>query len=393
MKTEDENEKKKLNLSSKPEILDDFWNDCINPKEKKPSLKKLINQFPPKKYTYPQTAKFRNINIIGTEFQKTTPNMSVNFKGSITKKAGIRLYNSIKLFHPKNKSNTLLNNKLNNSMEKYMQHIYQKHPSVFEEAKENKMKKIKHKKAIMRCIGLYDYGVELQKTIKMNKQNRDIQKIKEDISLCTFKPKINKNISYLSNKSDINKYSIFYKKIKKKKEKEADNKSNKNIYKYNSTTNDSYDNYFDFTFKPKLNDPILVEKMFRSKKGQNRSISNDKENAEFILRYTKARDEYLIRRFKQLNKKDESYDNSLISLTKRLCNEQYRNYLNVNNVIQLFGETINQNFDIHSSIANFKGLTCWNNVPQEKKMNKKSRYIIGLRRNLQSLDLNDNNED
>ena len=40
--------------------------------------------------------------------------------------------------------------------------------------------------------------------------------------------------------------------------------------------------------------------MLRKWKNQNKTISNEKKNAEFILRYTKARDEYLIKRFKKM---------------------------------------------------------------------------------------------
>ena len=44
--------------------------------------------------------------------------------------------------------------------------------------------------------------------------------------------------------------------------------------------------------------------MFRNSRNINKTISDDKENAEFILRYTKARDEYLIRRFKKMYRKN-----------------------------------------------------------------------------------------
>ena len=109
------------------------------------------------------------------------------------------------------------------------------------------------------------------------------------------------------------------------------------------------------------------------------------------MRYIKARDEYLIKRFKKLNRKDDSYDNSLISLTKRLCNKQYKNYLNVNNTILLFGETISTNNFINSSIADFRGLTIANTAPEKKK--QKINYIIGLRKNLHDIDLNDSDNE
>ena len=130
--------------------------------------------------------------------------------------------------------------------------------------------------------------------------------------------------------------------------------------------------------------------MLKHRRKNRKSISEKKENEEFILRYTKARDEYLIKRFKKLYKKDDSYDNSLLSLTKRLCNQQYKNYLNVNNTILLFGETINTSNFIHSSIADFRGLTIANTVPERKK--QKIDYVVGLRKNLHSIDLNESEE-
>ena len=154
--------------------------------------------------------------------------------------------------------------------------------------------------------------------------------------------------------------------------------------------NDNKD-FEECTFKPKfVKNPSQIEKIIKHRKN-NKSISERRENEEFILRYTKARDEYLIRRFKKLYKKDDSYDNSLLSLTKRLCNQQYKNYLNVNNTILLFGETINTNNFIHSSIADFRGLTIANTVPEKKK--KKIDYVIGLRKNLHDIDLNESDND
>ena len=146
----------------------------------------------------------------------------------------------------------------------------------------------------------------------------------------------------------------------------------------------------EYTFKPEfISNPKALERMFRNKRKHNKTLSD--EYAEFILRYTKARDEYLIRRFKKMYRKDDNYDYSLLSLTKRLCNRQYRNYLNVNNTILLFGETISPNEQMHSSIADFKGISFCNEIsPYQKKIN--NNYIIGLRRNLHSLDLNETEE-
>ena len=58
-------------------------------------------------------------------------------------------------------------------------------------------------------------------------------------------------------------------------------------------------------------------------------------NSSFILRYKKARDEHMIKRFKELNEKDDSYNTSYKYLTTRPINEPYKNYLNVNTNINL----------------------------------------------------------
>ena len=66
----------------------------------------------------------------------------------------------------------------------------------------------------------------------------------------------------------------------------------------------------------------------------------------------------------------------------------------MNNTIYLFGETINPNNDIHSSIADFRGFSVCNTMPDQKKeKEKKDDYVIGLRKNLHSLDLNENDND
>ena len=366
--TSDIENKNTMNIQ-KPEILDDFWKDCIDQKEKKYNVN---TKFIPKS---------NKLNII-TEID--------NPRQNLTNKACI---NPI-LFEPQSKNIFNINSHRNKSSEKnkkYLMKIYNKHPSIMEEMKMKEIKKIKRKNALNRCLGLYSYGLELQKNMKLNKENNEIQKRKNDDSCCTFKPKINKKILYLDDKNVIKgKYNKLY--YSKKGEKEMKNSKIKKGKSMEYDRNDNYmnkkDDFDECTFKPKfVNDPTQIEKMFKYRRKNKKSISEKRENEEFILRYTKARDEYLIRRFIKLNKKDDSYDNSLLSLTKRLCNQQYKNYLNVNNTILLFGETINTNNFIHSSIADFRGLTIAKTVPERKK--QKINYIIGLRKNLHNIDLNE----
>ena len=388
MKTETSNkEKKYINNIQKPDTLDDFWKDCITQKEKKyintSNNNSKINQ------------KIQKLNII-TE----------NDNNSKNKKLNTKTYFSAKLYDPKNKPNINTShhrNKIDEKNEKYLMKIYNKHPSFLEEMKNEEIKKIKSKISLNRCLGLYSYGLELQKNLKLNKENCELERKNKDKIICTFKPKINRKILYLDDKNIVEgKYNRLYNNNK--------NNSNKNNNEQNinidnnkkqkkpkmksmehARNNNKNNDFEECTFKPKfVKQPSEIEKMLKHRRKNRKSISEKKENEEFILRYTKARDEYLIKRFKKLYKKDDSYDNSLLSLTKRLCNQQYKNYLNVNNTILLFGETINTSNFIHSSIADFRGLTIANTVPERKK--QKIDYVVGLRKNLHSIDLNESEE-
>ena len=383
MKTDASYEDKRYIYNPKPEMLDDFWNDCVEIKEKKQNNIAKNNQ----------QLKSNNIKSYNNKHIQYNPSQGRNGNSNLNKKSNIRAYHSVKLFNPKNKSNNNMNSSSNNNnnnnhhklsplTEKFLSHLYIKYPSFIEEKKEKEDKKINSKNALMRCLGLYAYGLELQKSMKLSKENNEKQKEKEDISKCTFKPKLNKKIAYLDDKINYggNNKRLYQNNMKKYINKSVDN------YKKNQKSIDTEE----YTFKPVfISNPKALERMFRNRRKHNKTLSD--ENAEFILRYTKARDEYLIRRFKKMYRKDDNYDYSLLSLTKRLCNKQYRNYLNVNNTILLFGETISPNEHIHSSIADFKGISfCNETSPYQKKIN--NNYIIGLRRNLHSLDLNETEE-
>ena len=386
METNSSYQDKRYIYNPKPEILDEFWSDCIEPKKKKQSNNQNFNKN--KKNTKIQKSRYRNDDSF-YQNKKFNPSDRSSENSYIYKKSNNKAYNSDKLFNPKNRSANNSQSDFNNnnkSTEKYLENIYNKHPSFVEEMKEQELKKIKSKNAILRCKRLYEYGLELEKEKKMNKKKNDYKKIKDDISLCTFKPKINKKVSYLDeNKIYEDQYNRLYqnnKKIQKQKNKSVD-------YLHTNKNNDNFEN---FDFRPQINDPNVVEKIFRNRKGRGKTISDEKENAEFILRYTKARDEYLIKRFKKMSRKDDNYDYSLLSLTKRLCNKQYKNYLNVNNIIFLFGEPISPNNYINNSIADFRGVSASNSIPNQKK-EEKDDYIVELRKNLLSFDLSENEEE
>ena len=390
MKTEASFQDRRYIYNPKPEMLDDFWNDCVELKEKKQNNRN--NKINSQMGEYGQKLKSNNQNNNFYQHTQYHPSQGRN----LNKKSNIRGYRSVKFFNPKNRPNNIngsnnnfnnSSNKLNSSTEKFLVNLYNKHPSFIEEMKEKENQKIKRKNALMRCLGLYAYGLELQKSMKISKENNERQKEKEDISKCTFKPKLNKKISYLDDDKTI--YEGTKNRLYQNNLKKYVNRSVDNIHK---KKNNNYDSE-EYTFKPELFcDSKAVERMLRKWRNQNKTISDEKENAEFILRYTKARDEYLIKRFKKMYRKDDNYDYSLLTLTRRLCNKQYRNYLNVNNTILLFGETITPTNYLHSSIADFRGLSLYNETP-EQKQSKNDNYIIGLRRNLHSLDLTETGEE
>ena len=389
MKTE-VSEVNKCSHSPRPEILDEFWNDCIEIKSKQSGINYKENN---------QNNQNQNLKDINNNRYENTkinnPNTNTNQNSKI-----ITYFNS-KLYSPNNKlfniNSTKNNDKINILTEKILENICLKHPSYLEEMKEEEYKKIKSKNALIRCLGLYSYGLELKKTLKKNKENCDKLRMENDLSKCTFKPKLNKKISYLDKKDHVKVIDRLYRNNQKKiLNKSVDNiNKNKDFYenKNNHLKNIKDEYYKECTFKPKFeSDPKAMQKMFK-KRMKFKRPSIEKINAEFILRYTKARDEYLIKRFKKLDRKDDSYDNSLLSLTKRLCNKEYKNYLNVNNTINLFGETLTPNNYLHSlnsSIADFRGLSIYNEVSETKKNKKKA--IVGLRNNLRNLDLSDNDE-
>ena len=391
----------KLKFNPRPETIDDFWNDCISPTQKQISSKKNYYQFSK------QNSQNNNYNI-GRNFQNKLSSKNKNI--------------------PKTINTTVKKNpKLNASAEKMLNNIYNRHPSLSSELKNKELKKLKSKDALIRCYGLYAYGLELQKALKMNGEHNKTKQMQNDLASCTFKPKTNKRKKIYGNEI-VKRYNNnrFYQPAPKKNiNKSFDdrysyinnynyNKNNNNGYKDNYNNGDNDNNGFndnniyhdkawkeemkECTFKPYINNYKLVKRLYNNQRSKNGSLTNEKETAEFILRYTKARDEYMIKRFKKLSRKDDSYDNSFLALTTRLCNQQYRNYLNVNSSIPLFGETINQTIPnincINSSIGDFKGLSVCHSLPNNnhRKNNYKDDYVDELRKSLLSIDLNGNED-
>ena len=148
MKTASSYVDKRYIYNPKPEMLDEFWNDCVDQKDKKLS-NSSSRQTTSLNIRNNQQKQINNKNNM-VQHSQYHPNQGRNSNSQFNKKSNIRTYNSDKLFNPKNKSNNLVNsqnnfnnnNKMNSSTEKYLMYIYNKHPSFVEEMKEQEIKKI-----------------------------------------------------------------------------------------------------------------------------------------------------------------------------------------------------------------------------------------------------------
>jgi hypothetical protein len=249
-------------------------------------------------------------------------------------------------------------------------------PNLYQEEQDNITKRQKIKNSIKRSLLLYSYGLEVKKANNTNISQNKINKEKEELKLCTWKPKINNN------------KEIF---VKKK----ANNKNNK-IYKEYKTNNLKLNkieigNCGECTFRPMINDNNLnLKKVFH--KSKSISLFTNRENSSFILRYKKARDEHMIRRFIKLSEKDESYNNSLIDLTSKVWDEQYKNYLNVNNNIQIYDKDYRSNRYqkkiIYNPSTGSMNYLVPNNEEIISNLNKSKKYYICLlKKKLRLIDL------
>ena len=316
--------------------------------------------------------------------------------------------NKFKSNHYHNHQNSLNNNnkkKKNNSKEKSqdktidnhnLKKIYKNHPLLEENVKTNKIDKeleLRKKNAMMRCLGLYAYGVEVKKQKILNDKNNKKEKIRDEISPCTFRPKISKY-----SKSKQVKYPQMYFNYNKKPKK--NNISSNGDYKIHGA-NHSFDNGFtkknnvriknqnktignddedtsyleECTFKPKI-----TKRNIRKVFDKSNSMANEKDNAEFFIRYARAREEYMIKRFKKLSMKDDSYDSTLLSLASRFNNKQYKIGFND------FYDTRYQknNKKINLSMNDYKDYPIEN-----KKQIIEKDIITNLRNDLLTIDLNE----
>ena len=299
------------------DLTEDFWNDCINNQ----IVTHLENNNPYKKFSKicgrnnnSRKLKTNNKNIMNLysfqePHQKTKNNNSKNqYKSKTNENPNFsKIYKQHPLLHPNN--------------------IY---------SKEDKEYKKRQKNALLRCLGLYAYGLEVRKEKLLNDENTKKERLKEEILPCTFKPKISKYSSlkkarFLTDVTNKNKY----------KKKDKNNLTNE----YKITTISSYDNGAtkkdtklrknlsveeeksdridkiddECTFQPKINKRNL-KTIFVKKK----SLSNETHNDQFFIRYSKAREDYMTKKMNQLSTKDESYY-TMLTLFNGFSNKNKRN--------------------------------------------------------------------
>ena len=270
------------------------------------------------------------------------------------------------------KNNKDYNNKtfINNCYKKLCNKI----PNLKKEETNNIMKKRKSINSLKRSLLLYQFGLDHKKAIQNTFLENKLNKEKEELKLCTWKPKISKtnrtkgNLTQRRNREEIISRKNILEKINKK----------------------------ECTFRPNIitkNNDKNFKKVFNRSKSM--VLFTDKENFYFMMRYKKAWDEHMIKRFKKLSVKDESYRNSFLEMTSRDCEQNYKNYLNVNNNIDLYDIELKTNYKDNKYIFN---LSYGNNSDALSKRNqnkvsnvnkhKAKKYYIGmLKKQLSLIDL------
>ena len=301
-----------------PFKLDDFWKDCID------NQNNLLLKTKNKK----KSIKIRNNNNLNT------------FKSNkiIDRRRNINKNNIVKI-----KTNVYYS-----AVNKIYEKLIQKHPELFQNKSNKDKKRIQN--SMLKSIALYKDGIEKKKLIEKNMKENSQKKLNKELSLCTFRPKISKR------KNEEENANPFYRRIYERDLGKI--QKNKKLNR---------------SLEVIKNENILNNKSkIRFKTNKSQIIFTGRENAEFILRYTKARDEKMFKIMKKIYKKDDSYDYYLHTLTSRIGNNEYKNSLNVNNILHLYGEKVSRNSFINSYIGDFKGLSYKeNNQIKQIKKNKK----------------------
>ena len=155
------------------DLTEDFWNDCINNQ----IVTHLENNNPYKKFS-----KICGRNNNSRKLRTNNKNI-------------MNLY-SFQEPHQKTKNNNSKNQYKSKTNENpNFSKIYKQHPLLHPNniySKEDKEYKKRQKNALLRCLGLYAYGLEVRKEKLLNDENTKKERLKEEILPCTFKPKISK---------------------------------------------------------------------------------------------------------------------------------------------------------------------------------------------------------
>lgn len=285
-------------------VAEDFWNDCTN--------NQISSSFEPfsKMISYNKYAKNYGRN---KKIDKDNSKIEANSKNLMN-------FYSFQNQTKDNKKNVSKNKSKNKTIENPdYSRIYKRHPLLHKitilHDKEEKEIIQKKKSALMRCLGLYAYGIEVQKEKLLNEKNTKYNRQKEEILKCTFKPKINKypysrkakflqnfinknnNIKDENNLNAINKIST-----KISNENNDIRKSERTNNNKNKDEEEKSSKLEECTFRPQLYKQN-IKYVFRSSK----SIESARYNNLFIWRYNKAREKYMIKKIKQLSIKDECY--------------------------------------------------------------------------------------
>ena len=326
----------KKSLKSSLKSDNDFWNDCLidsDTEYKKSKLLKLQN-------SSQSTNKVQSISNNNSKVKinnlKKTMSRSTTFSKDV-----------FKIF-----------------IEKY--------PQINQVLKEKKMEINKRRKAQERCISLYNYSFQQNDYINSIYNENLKKKNQEELDKCTGKPKINK-----INKKIIDSINSLGKNIYEREKVRKKYKTRHLSKKY-----DKYDNnpeLKEYTFRPKIIDYNIekIDKMFN----KNKSVLTHRENAEFIYRYMKARDERMIKRFIELSVKDESYDNSYIAIQNMNYEQKYKGKLNVNCDLRVYGMK-KKNNKIYSDNNTSRKYDIYKKI-------KKPNYVENLRRTLNDIELDE----
>ena len=351
------------NLLSK-DLTEEFWNDCTS---------NQVNS--PVEIIFP----YKN-------FSKTFGRN--NFKEKVKNKSKF-LLNLYSFHYPqakkKNNSVSITKSKNRATENSNFSKVYKNHPLLHEKnfhSPEERGIKQKQKNALLRCLGLYAYGIEVKKEKLLNDENSKKEKMKEEILPCTFKPKISKYAStkkarFLTDAINKSKNKKIYKNnnnintdYKTATLSTYDNGALKkdhnknNNYTLTQENNELLENKREYTFRPKII-KRNIDKVF----SQSKSLANEKDNDQFFTRYNKARENYMSKKMKQISSKDESY-NTMLIMFKNFSHKHQRN----KRVRYSMNDYRNEN------IYN------WEN---KRTINVDQSVIQSLRNELLNIDLND----